>query len=131
MGLRSGNTTIILEETGESGSDREEYLEDLYVEIQKENKEIKAKIKENEELTSQIRTMAGFIERSNAESTQPIAVKTRADATAALAEADKHEEDLEDKVTERPSANLNYLKGRKLRKNRARKTNSRCKNIRK
>merc|ERR1712030_231636 len=94
MGLRSGNTTIILEETGESGSDREEYLEDLYVEIQKENKEIKAKIKENEELTSQIRTMAGFIERSNAESTQPIAVKTKTDATTALAEADKHEEDL-------------------------------------
>ena len=38
---------VILEENGEKGSDREEYLEDLYGEIQKENKEIKAKIKEN------------------------------------------------------------------------------------
>ena len=60
--------------------------------------------------------MAGFIERRNEESTQPIVVKIRADATAALAEADKHEEDLEDKVTEWSSANLKYLKGRKLRK---------------
>ena len=60
--------------------------------------------------------MAGFIERSNAESTQPIAVKAKTDATAALAEADKHEEDLEEKVTEWSTANLKYLKGRKRRK---------------
>ena len=91
---------VLLENAGEGDSDGEDYLEDLYKDIQVENKEIKAKIKENEELTSQIRTMAGFIERSNADSTQPLAVKTEADATAALREADKQEESLDMKVTE-------------------------------
>ena len=55
----------------------------------------RVQLKKNEELTSQIRKMAGFIERSNADSTQPMAIKSKADATAALVEADKAEEALE------------------------------------
>merc|ERR1712030_75733 len=107
---------VLLENASEGGSDGEEYLEDLYKDIQGENKEIKAKLKENEELTSQVRTMAGFIERSNAESTLPIALKAKTDATTALAEADKHEEDLEKIVTEWSTTNLKFLAGRKRKK---------------
>ena len=105
-----------MEQNGENGSDREDFLDELYGEIQKENKELKEKMKENEELTSQVRTMAGFIERSNADSTLPIALKAKTDATTALAEADKHEEDLEKIVTEWSTTNLKFLAGRKRKK---------------
>ena len=60
--------------------------------------------------------MAGFIERSNSDSTQPMAVKTRTDATKALADADKHEEDLEKSVADWSTVNLKFLAGRKRKK---------------
>ena len=82
-------------EQGEIGEAQEEFLDGLYGDIQKEYNELKGRVKDHEELTSQVRTMAGFIERSNSDSTQPMAVKTKTDATKALADADKHEEDLE------------------------------------
>ena len=106
----------LLEKDGEAESDGDEFLEDLYKEIQSENKEVKEKLKRHEELTSQIRTMCGYIERSNANSTLPLAVKGKADATAALVEAENAEESLEKKVTEWSTANLNWLKGRKRKK---------------
>ena len=105
-----------LEDGGEGDSDGDEFIDGLYKDIQSENKEVKEKLKKHEDLTSQIRTMCGFIERSNANSTLPNAVKGKADATAALVEAEKAEESLERKVTEWSNANLNWLKGRKRKK---------------
>merc|ERR1711888_403890 len=106
----------VVEQNCETGSDREDFLDELYAEIQKENKELKEKMKDHEELTSQARTMAGFIERTNADSTQQMAVKAKTDATTALAEADKHEEDLEKIIDEWSTANLKFLAGRKRKK---------------
>ena len=107
---------VLLENDGEGDSDGDEFIDGLYKDIQSENKEVKAKLKKHEDLTSQIRTMCGFIERSNANSTLPNAVKGKADATAALVEAEKAEESLEKKVTEWSNANINWLKGRKRKK---------------
>ena len=106
----------MVEQNGETGSDREDFLDELYAEIQKENKELKEKMKDHEELTSQVRTMAGYIERSNADATQQMAVKAKTDATIALAEADKQEEDLEEIVAEWSTTNLKFLAGRKRKK---------------
>ena len=61
-------------------------------------------------------TMCGFIERSNANSTLPNALKVKADATAALVEAEKAEDSLEQKVTEWSNLNLKWLKGKKRKK---------------
>ena len=105
-----------VEQNGEIGDAQEEFLGELYGEIQKEYKELKGRVKDHEELTSQVRTMAGFIERSNTDSTQPLAVKTKTDATKALTDADKHEEDLEKTVADWSTANLKFLAGRKRKK---------------
>merc|ERR1712237_269541 len=51
-----------------------------------------------------------------------MAVKTKADATAALREADKQEESLEMRVTEWSTENLKYLKGRKRKKSEKRES---------
>ena len=103
-------------EQGEIGEAQEEFLDGLYGDIQKEYSQLKGRVKDHEELTSQIRTMAGYIERSNSDSTQPMAVKTKDDATKALAEADKHEEDLEKAVQDWSTVNLKFLAGRKRKK---------------
>ena len=105
----------------EGNIDGDEFVDGLYKDIQSENKEVKAKLKKHEDLTSQIRTMCGFIERSNANSALPNALKIKADATAALVEAEKSEDSLEQKVTEWSNANIKWLKGRK-RKNRKKVT---------
>ena len=68
---------VLLENAGGGDSDGDEFIDDLYKDIQSENKEINEKLKKNEELTSQIRTMASFIERSNADSTQPMCITGR------------------------------------------------------
>ena len=103
----------VVEQNGETGSDREDFLDELFAEVQKENKNLKERMKEHEELTSQVRTMAGYIERSNAESTQQMAIKAKTEATIALAEADKQEEDLEEIIAEWSTSNLKFLAGRK------------------
>merc|ERR1711888_300052 len=64
------NQIKVVEQNDETGNDREDFLDELYAEVQKENKELKERMKEHEELTSQVRTMVGYIERSNADSTQ-------------------------------------------------------------
>ena len=102
-----------LENEGEGDSDGDTFIDGLYKDIQSENKEVKAKLKKHEDLTSQIRTMCGFIERSNANSTLPNALKVKADATAALVEAEKSEDSLEQKVTEWSNVNIKWLKGSK------------------
>ena len=60
--------------------------------------------------------MCGFIERSNAYSALPNTLKIKADATAALVEAEKSEESLEKKVADWTNANIKWLKGRKRKK---------------
>merc|ERR1712030_288152 len=70
-------------------------------------------LKEHENLTYKIRTMGGFIERANSESNQPMAVKLRSQATQALAEADKHERDLEEETNKWTTSNLRILAGRR------------------
>merc|ERR1711888_539293 len=52
---------IQLENEGEDDSDGEEYIEGLYKEISSENNKVKSKPVEHEDLTSNIRTMCGFI----------------------------------------------------------------------
>ena len=52
-------------EQGEIGEAQEEFLDGLYGDIQKEYSQLKGRVKDHEELTSQVRTMAGYIERSN------------------------------------------------------------------
>ena len=64
-------------EQGEVGEAQEDFLDGLYGDIQKEYGQLKGRVKDHEELTSQIRTMAGYIERSNSDSTQPMALKTK------------------------------------------------------
>ena len=96
----------IVEQNGETGSDREDFL---FAEVQKENKERKDRMKDHEEPTSQARTMAGYIERSNIESTQPMAIKAKTEAMTALAEADKQEEDLEEVIDAWSTSNLKFL----------------------
>ena len=105
-----------LENEGEGDSDGDDFIDGLYKDIQSENKEVKSKLKKHEDLTSQIRTMCGFIECSNANSTLPNALKVKADATAALVEAEKSEDSLEQKVTEWSNVNIKWLKGRKRKK---------------
>ena len=59
-------------------------MDGLYGDIQKEYGQLKGRVKDHEELTSQIRTMAGYIERSNIDSNQPVAVKTKDDANTRM-----------------------------------------------
>merc|ERR1712030_222308 len=61
--------------------DRENFLDDLYAKVHGENKEMEEGLKEHENLTYQIRTMGGYIERANLDSNQPMAVKLRSQAT--------------------------------------------------
>ena len=86
----------------------------MYKEIRSENNEVKSKLKKHEDLTSQIRTMCGFI--VNSHSTLSNVSKVKADASAALAEAEKAEESLEKRVTEWGNLNLKWLKGKKRKK---------------
>ena len=64
---------VVQEQTDLDRSDREGFLDDLYAEVHGENREMKERLKEHEQLTSQVRTMAGYIERSNLDLTQPLA----------------------------------------------------------
>ena len=105
-----------VEQEGEVGSGREDFLDDLYEEVQKENKILKDTMREHEKLTSQVRTMSGYIERSNIEATLPMAIKARTDAKAAAAEADSKEEEIEDAIGAWTTSNIKFLVGRKRKK---------------
>ena len=103
-------------EQGEIGEAQEDFVDGLYGDFQKEYGQLKDRLKDHEEKTSQIKTMAGYIYNSNINSNQPVAVKTKDDATNALTEADKHEDDLEKTVQDWKTANLKFLAGRKRKK---------------
>ena len=117
-GLRNMDKSIAqlikLENEGEDDSDGEEFINGLYKEISSENNKVKSKLEQHEDLTSQIRTMCGFI--INSDSTLPNVQKVKADASAALAQAEKAEESLEKRVTEWGNLNLRWLKGKKKKK---------------
>merc|ERR1712215_504990 len=78
----------------EAGEIDEEFIEELYNDIQNEYVKMKERLKEHEDKTSQIRTMTGFIINTNKTSKQPLAIKSRDDAGKALEEAERHEEEL-------------------------------------
>ena len=111
---------IQLENEGEDDSDGEEYIEGLYKEISSENNKVKSKLEKHEDLTSHIRTMCGFIKNSH--STLSNAQKVKADASAALAQAEEAEVSLEKRVTEWGNLNLKWLKGKKKKKKEKRNT---------
>ena len=82
-------------EKEEEDSDGDEYIEGLYKEIGTEHSKVKVNLSEHETLTSQTRTMCGFIigSQSNLQNAQ----KVRGDAIYALAKAEEAERLVEKK----------------------------------
>merc|ERR1711888_69439 len=110
----------VQEQTDLDEDDRENFLDDLYAKVHGENKEMEDNLKEHENRTYQIRTMGGYIEKGNLDCNQPMAVKTRSEATLALAEADKHELELDEATTKWTTNNLRFLAVRRRKKSETR-----------
>ena len=106
----------VQEQTDLEEDDRENFLDDLYAKVHGENKVMEDNIKEHENLTYQLRLMGGYIEKGNLDCNQPISVKIRSDATLALAEADRHELELDEATTRWTTNNLRYLAVRRKKK---------------
>ena len=110
----------VMEQHDLEEDDRENFLDDLYSKVHRENKIMEDNIKEHKNLTYQIRLMGGYIEKGNLDCNQPISVKIRSDATLALAEADKHELELDEATTKWTTNNLRFLAVRRRKKSETR-----------